>query len=94
MNMDLLDLFIYVSLGMLLGITFTSFYFQFGDRMNWKSWIFVVIGSLLVALALGWLYASVDESEARAGFVGLIMFAVPGIIFGTLGLRLIKPVND
>ena len=94
MYLSLLDLLIYVSLGLLLGVAFTYLHFKFGNRIDWKSWALFVIGSLLVALALGWLYASIGEQEARAGFVGLIMFAVPGIILGTLGLRLMKPVKE
>lgn len=94
MYLSLLDLLIYVSLGLILGIAFTYFHFQFGNRIDWKSWAFFVIGSLLVALALGWLYASIGEQETRAGLVGLIMFAVPGIILGTLGIRLMKPVKE
>ena len=38
MYLSLLDVFIYVSLGMLLGVAFTYLYFQFGSRLDWKSW--------------------------------------------------------
>lgn len=91
MYMSLFDLIVYVLLGVLIGIAYSTLSHQFGNRLDWKSWLSLTLGILLVALSVGWLYASLGESEMRAGFVGLMMFGVPGIIFGVLGFRLMKP---
>jgi hypothetical protein len=86
--MSFLDFVVYLGLGVLL-----LFGFQYANRFNkafgfdWRAWVFATISILLITLALAWAYASFSEHEIQAGWVGLLVFGVLGIVFAFLTTR-------
>lgn len=87
---SMMDLIVYVGLGFLMGVALNLFYIRFGARMTWGAWVSAVISVLSIAFALAWAYASIQESEMQAAWVGLIIFAIIGAIFAALTGRLVR----
>jgi biotin transporter BioY len=58
-------------------------------RFKWSDWTLLLLGFILEIFALAWSVSSVLEGEPRAASMGLVFFAIPGLIILTLSRRLI-----
>ena len=90
--MKFADLFTYTGLGILLSAVVVYLHSKLGgmNGATWKAWGAGVLGILLVVLSLAWAYASMQEHEMQAAWMGLFVFGVPGIVFTAGAIRMIK----
>ncbi len=56
--------------------------------MDWKAWVGMSIGCLLVLFCIAWTTASFAEGEPQSGAMGLLFFGVGGLIVFALTWRL------
>jgi uncharacterized membrane protein YdcZ (DUF606 family) len=59
----------------------------------WYQWVLGVLAALFVLMAIEVFSGSLVESEARAAWLGLLAFAVPGVILGALAWWLPARLN-
>lgn len=76
----------------LLGLLSTGsiiFLFELSNRytLNWKAWIGLGCGIILVLFSIAWGVGTVLEGVPRAGSMGILLFGLPGIIFFTTAFR-------
>ncbi len=63
--------------------------------IDWKAWVGMIVGSLLVLFALAWTAASFAEGEPQSGAMGILVFGVGGLIVFALTWRLaIQPAMN
>lgn len=67
-------------------------------QLDWKSWMTLIIGTILLIFSIAWSISSVLEGEPRAASMGLVFFGIPGLIILLLGRRFvaksqIKPLS-
>jgi Na+-translocating ferredoxin:NAD+ oxidoreductase RnfG subunit len=55
--------------------------------LNWKAWIGLGCGIILVLFSIAWGVGAVLEGVPRAGSMGILLFGLPGIISFTTALR-------
>ena len=57
--------------------------------LNWKSWLTLILGALLLIFAVAWSVSSVLEGEPRAASMGMVFFGIPGLIILLLSRRFV-----
>lgn len=55
--------------------------------LNWKAWIGLGCGIILILFSIAWGVGAVLEGVPRAGSMGILLFGLPGIISFTAALR-------
>ena len=58
-------------------------------KFKWSDWTLLVLGFLLIIFAVAWSVSSVIEGEPRAASMGMVFFAIPGLIILTLARRMV-----
>ena len=60
--------------------------------IDWKAWVGMIIGCLLILFCIAWSVASFAEGEPQSGAMGIIFFGLGGLVVFALTWRLsIKP---
>lgn len=82
--------YMFFSFGLAIGIIGTLLVqaVRSGTRISWYEWILGVLGLGLVIVAVWHLFASIAELESQAGFVGLAVLGLPGILLLLAAWRL------
>jgi hypothetical protein len=85
----MLNVLFYLGLGVLIVFAF-QYAIRFNRVMNFdlQTWVCVGISIAWGALALAWAYASLQEHEIQAAWVGLFLFTALSLIFVFLARRL------
>ncbi len=63
-------------------------------EVPWYSWVLGVVAGLFGLMAIEVFLGSLAESETRAAWLGLLAFAVPGVILGALAWWLPARLNE
>lgn len=58
-------------------------------HFKWNDWVLTILGFLLIVFAIAWSVSSIQEGEPRAASMGMVFFAIPGLIVLTLARRMI-----
>ncbi len=63
--------------------------------IDWKAWVGMIVGCLLVLFSIAWAVASFAEGEPQSGAMGILLFGVGGLIVLALTWRLnIQPATE
>ncbi len=63
--------------------------------VNWKAWVGMSVGCMLLLFCIAWSVASFAEGEPQSGAMGMLFFGVSGLIALALTWRLaIQPAID
>ena len=54
---------------------------------NWLSWSGLGLGAALILFSIAWGVGAVLEGVPRAGSMGIVLFALPGLILVTLTIK-------
>ena len=86
LSIPILFLFIGIAAGMaLMGLVLLSKKYTF----KWYTWLLSLAGLFHLLLGIAWSVTSVLEHESQAAGMGLILFAMPGIIMLFLTRRVL-----
>ena len=82
-------------MGVLTTLTGLAFYLVNKKyKMNWKSWSLLSTTASLLLFAVSWSWSSFIEGEPQSGSMGLLLFGLSGLIFGSLTWKLIQKINQ
>ena len=75
-----------------MGVLFTLAVFGFTYlsivvRVDWYTWVGLIIGAIMVLFGIGWAGASFLEGIPQSGALGLILFSGGGVIMMVLTWR-------
>ena len=56
--------------------------------IDWKAWVGMITGCLLVLFAIAWAAASYAEGEPQSGAMGIVVFGGAGLVVLALTWRL------
>ena len=76
-----------------VAVAATGFGFYFAEEKNRLTWMergWIVAGIALLLFAAAWAAASVAEGVPRSASMGILLFASPGVVILTTGIRRIK----
>ena len=62
-------------------------------RLGAVEWTGLVLGIFLILFCIAWIVGTVLEGVPRAASMGIILFAIPGIVLLTLTSRILAPKN-
>lgn len=75
-------------LGTLTGAALYAVYVLFQNyTSNWLSWSGLGLGAGLILFSIAWGVGAVLEGVPRAGSMGIVLFALPGLILMTVTIR-------
>jgi len=75
-------------LGALTGAILYAVYILFQNyTTNWLSWSGLGLGAALILFSIAWGVGAVLEGVPRAGSMGIVLFALPGLILVTLTIK-------
>ena len=90
-----MEQFISILLGVLIAIAvFNIIKLKKSKNIDLRSWIFVILATLLIPFGIAWAIQSVHETEIQAAIMGIIVFCGLGAIFAILAWRGIFPKSD
>lgn len=58
-------------------------------RFKWSDWTLSIFGFFLFMFAIAWSVSSIQEGEPRAASMGMVFFAIPGLLMLTLARKLV-----
>jgi hypothetical protein len=75
-------------LGALTGATLYAMYVLFQNyTSNWLSWSGLGLGAALIFFSIAWGVGAVLEGVPRAGSMGIVLFALPGLGLATVTIK-------
>ena len=75
-------------LGALTGATLYAMYVLFQNyTSNWLSWSGLGLGAALILFSIAWGVGAVLEGVPRAGSMGIVLFALPGLVLATVTVK-------
>ena len=75
-------------LGALTGAILYAMYILIQNyTTNWLNWSGLGLGAVLILFSIAWGVGAVLEGVPRAGSMGIVLFALPGLVLVTLTIK-------